>query len=237
MFQQAFYRAYLNAFDLLNVRGYRPMQGHQLRNPEEFEKLKKSWGEKDSFWILFVNDQEDVVKVAFPGKVDVTASKELLQTALTKEKGKQGHLILIVDSITNDAMGTFSTHERSKVPRSQEIPRQAVIEVFTVSQMQINPLKFCLQPPYMRLLTLKEIESLHKSLVKAIPEKDKPLSELLPMIFFTDPVAIWFGASVGDVIYSIDDNDIPYARYVRIDPRPQRSMRKVDIAEDEEGEE
>jgi hypothetical protein len=233
------YTAYEHVFALMTNRGYVPAAGHEMVPFEEFEELKESWKtEPSSLWIVFEDgsgekDADGHVKfvdVGFPGSVNkelsCTIYNHITSGGSREYATRNAHAIIIMTEMTTDAVKELSCLKKQAFTRSNDRLNYR-IEIFTVKQMQINPLLHSRQPLSMRLITDEdEKEQLRQTLVAASNDKNTPLADLLPIIYFDNPIAVWFDAYVGDVFYFTRQDNTPYFRIVQPDPMLEVGLKK-----------
>lgn len=221
------YVAYANCMDLLQLRGI----GANKIEEDEFraylDRMSPNGNPKPENWQTFARTSGNypVDKIIFgmiSGGID--AEKGRIIDGFIQQKSTGTTLPYMILIYSGDLQSTpkkeLLNYARQKITR-KEFPtfRNATLELFSIEDLQINPLKFALQPT-MRLLSNAETLALKKSLVSVIPEKEKPLEELLPILTFEGRIATWYGAFVDDVFFfhrSLE-GDQAYYRVVRPGP-------------------
>lgn len=220
--------AYTNLHALMKNRGFHPLKGSEFVPIEKFKPVVENWESRTGdVWLQFANPSGDSVDVAFIGTIEKSVADGIVAYANSKttEQGKlqrDAHLIIVADVITSPALPLLITFKRQPFERSQrvKIPR---IELFTVKEMLINPLRCSRQPDVIRLITSEEEkEEIRRSLLAATDDKDKALGDLLPIIYFEKQLSVWFDAYVGDVFYFVRQDGTPYFRIVKPDPQIEK---------------
>lgn len=233
------YDAYVNTHALMRNRGYVPEKGHEMVSFENFEELKDAWKNDPSRWWIVFNDESGetdddgnvkFVDVGFPGVVGKTQSCDIYKHITAGgSKGtalRNAHVIVVITEITNPAVAELICMKKQPFTRANDRLNQR-IEIFTVQQMQINPLLHSRQPPVIRLIKdEEEKEHLRQTLVAASNEKNTALDDLLPIIYLDNPIAVWYDAYVGDVFYFVRADGTPYFRVVQPDPMIEVGVKK-----------
>lgn len=217
------YRAYVNTYALLAHRGYVPEDGYEMVEIGKFAALAESWEDNtNSMWIVF--EKGDLfVDVGFPGEVNKERGTSICQHVCaggSRGNAKRNvHVIIVVSKVLPPAAPDLLNLKKQPFTRMNYIPNNR-IEVFNVVTMQINPLLHSRQPPIIRLISDEdEKEDIRSRLVAAASDKNIPLSDLLPIMYLENPLAIWYDAFVDDVFYFVRHDGIPYFRIVKPDPQ------------------
>lgn len=215
--------AYQNVRDMLQTRGYVLIDGQNvpaddLQGFQEWYEV--TWqGENSLSWIEFQHDVEPDLRLALipreisqgPNGVspDDIIGEINSHDMEIKRRGAVGEgrrdrttdAIIIVDSVNNPSVPKLNIMAAPILSRRELLNYLSpILEVFTCAQMQINPTKFCLQPDVQRHIKLEaEIEALRQHLIRSSTNKDRPIDEILPILRLGRPIAIWYGARVGDV--------------------------------------
>ena len=225
------FEAYLNAHELLKLRGYHPQA---ILTFPEFYALYSSWtqGGAPVKWFIFQHDEEPDMHLAFiTSKIASDKSKgldpkdvilyiESNKTALKAKAMKSGipldtlgrkqltiNCIIVTgalkNDVTNPAMQEFAQFAPKLLKRAElGEDFSPTLEVFTYEYLLINPTLFCLQPENIRLITDEaEKEDIRRDLLNGQENKDRTLEDLLPIARFGRPLSVWFGARVGDVFW------------------------------------
>lgn len=175
------FKAYNNGLEMLNSRGYKT---DELINPsiEIFNKrlendiLDKITGENQDCYLLIMK-QHKITKKDFLSKLDNIIENDktddFLLIVLTFDKHLNSFIKLIKNKYSKD------------------------IQIFLISELQMNVLKHELQPLFILLNDDEKVELLDKYDIK--PEQ-------LPLMKINDPVAKYFNAKIGDVFKIIRKN-------------------------------
>ena len=147
--------------------------------------------------------------------------------------------IVVVDKVTAPALQELN-QLGPRLDRRADMTTNSppVLEVFNYSNLQINPIKFCMQPTEIELITDEaRKEEIRLQLVRVSDDKTKTLEDLLPLARFGRPLALWYGAKVGDVFrFRREIGGLqPYMRIVMPEPPnldDKKSKKKIEY-EDE----
>jgi hypothetical protein len=224
------YNAYVNTYALLAHRGYRPADGHEMVEIAQFARLEKSWQEKtNNIWVVFEKGRL-FIDVAFPGDVDTKLANmfcEHITAGGSRGTAKRNaHVILVVSSVGAPAAPILANLKKQPFTRLnyKESPR---IEIFTVLEMQINPLLHSRQPPVIEMIIDEdEKEEIRSRLVAAAGARDEALENIMPIMYLENPLATWYDAFVNDLFYFVRHDGMPYFRIVRPDPKIEVGAKK-----------
>ena len=252
-----------NLYEMMALRGYTPKIGSERVDNQTFFEQYDSWvtaRKPELEWLQFDCPDEPDTRVAFitskisaeqlkPGSIIAYIEGEVLNLKVIAKannlpqtrKNLSLNFVIVISEISAPAASEL----RSLAPKPDV---RAVLnenfspslEVFNFNDLQINPVKFCLQPSEIILIKDEtQKEELRKHLVQSITDKEKLLEELLPIERFGRPIALWYGAKVGDVFYFRREIGglRPYYRIVMPEPPSKdttRKKKKVVLDEDEE---
>jgi len=128
------------------------------------------------------------------------------------------HAIIITESIVSQTTSKLSAMEPTLTTRADRDITIATksIKLIFLADLQYNPLEHAMQPKFRLISDELEKERLRLRLVKHSQEKNKTLFDLLPLMYDTDPVSIWYDAQIGDVFYCLRSigGITPYYRIV-----------------------
>lgn len=255
-----------NLYEMIALRGYVPKEGSEKVDNQTFLEKYETWINArgvEAEWLEFEypdDPNEPDTKVAFitskisgeqfpPSNIITYIEHEISELKAIAKRENYPHnrknLSLNFIIITNEITGPAASELRSLAPKPDK--RLVLnenfspsLEVLNFNDLQINPVKFCMQPAEIVLIKDElQKEELRKHLVQAIIEKEKTLEELLPMIRFGRPLTLWYGAKVGDVFYFRREIGglRPYYRIVVPEPPTKdnsRKKKKVVTEEDDE---
>jgi hypothetical protein len=219
------YNAYVNTYALLAQWGFRPAKGHEMVEVAKFPALEAAWQNKSqSLWVVFENDEnDDFIDVAFPGEVNKELGTMICQhVASGGSRGnaqRHTHVVLVISKLQPQAKPDLENLKKQPFTRlNYKLSNR--VDIFTVVDMQLNPLLHSRQPSIIRLITDEdEKEEIRVRLLSAAENKDLPLADLMPIIYFNNPIAAWYDAYVNDLFYFVRQDGIPYFRIVKPDPQ------------------
>lgn len=232
------YEAYKNCYALLSLRGFSPSKGNEIVPEDRFEEKMESMTTSKG-WIKFERNRDSnypspkILLGIVQGDIAMTESN-LIEGYVLDEKRKnragRAHVIIMyMGKLQSQAKKSLSQFSVPNITR-REMNNYAnpIVELFQVLEMQLNPLKFKLQPK-MKLLTEQEKEHLLFSLLSPIKEKNKTLEELLPIITIEGPICKWYGAFINDVFFfhRTIEGEQSYYRIVRPSPPKTKKTGKT----------
>ncbi len=217
MFQtdRIWFNAYKHTYELLHLRGYLPSVGSHQVDIQHFSDMKKKWDKSTNYpWYIFNHPEDPDIHAVFANeKLNIASIPKYIAhiEAAQKQKNKSldtpyrnrvvNFIIIYNEEITNNAMTELAKYSLSLDIRQNIIANRnkPMIETFDVYNMQINPLKFVLQPKIFHIKDEATKEQLRLRLIRDIAKKNSTLDELLPRLYFGNPIAAWYGAKIGDV--------------------------------------
>jgi DNA-directed RNA polymerase subunit H (RpoH/RPB5) len=231
--------AYDNIQEMMKLRNYTPSKSRT-----DFDGFLQLWQTGSQSYLTFYQPGNPTVVYAFfPGdRIDVDALRNIfavmdnfkrpdsaqynqwkIKLGLAENVAVCFQVILVAKEFLNKVKEELMKVKgmpplTSRVDRLQSIDVSLTYYIpFFLSDLQYNPLKHNLQPPVIRLITSEEEkEQLRLKLIRSAYDKTQTLSQLLPMIYKTDPLVVWYDAQVGDVFYFVRriGGVIPYFRIV-----------------------
>ncbi len=222
------FNAYKCTHELLRLRGYKPEPGSGEVNIYKFVKLQESWiGDTTNLWQIFKHPIDPDIHVAFiDEKVESKNSAEYVshiqfiqnQRDMMRDlptKDKTVNFIMVLHDKTTIADKQLLVFAPSLVKRKDQVVVRPTLEMFEMMEMQLNPLKFALQPKMYHITDEAIKEQLRLRLIRDIAKKETTLEELLPHLHFGNPIATWYGAKIGDV-FRFDRSMGGFQGYYRI---------------------
>ena len=237
----SWYRAYKLMFKMMALRGYHPESHQRVTTKRAFADtiwplILNPPTEADRF-IVWLKEGESV-RLYF-GFYKMTLNKDVV-TSITAflenrksefnpaEEQEQNpermainiEMVIVAVSLGGyEAKHTLKYLSQNTIPRNMRNPRIAKgsIQVFLLDEnFQCDPMDHVLNSEMRMITNEQEKERLRLRLVAQDLDKSKPLSQLIPVIYMDMPIAMWYGAQVGDVFYCMRSigGENPYYRIV-----------------------
>lgn len=217
------YEAYKNMFEMMDLRNY-VSQNNFIEDVDEFNEFRAG-----NNILKFTKENDPLTNyVFFIPKID-TGELNSIKSTMENEKAKlnknlnlgagnnnnnnggpiiaksiQCYIITseVVKGKVEKELMILAPPLTSRINRDKSVAMM-YIRVLFLDDLQYNPLKHNLQPKIRLITSEVEKEELRLKLIRASYDKNQTLYELLPLIYTTDPITIWYDAQVGDVFYFV----------------------------------